>query len=349
MQTAAGQAVAQRLRRRIVKGRWTPGTRLPARQELAREVNTCLATLQEAVALLAAEGFLRVGPRKHGTFVAELPPHLCHYKLVFAQSPAQRNQFGLALEAAAEKRTCAEQQFSAFYGLGGHRDIASYQAVVEEVRDARVAGLIFASSAGELRGTPLLEQAGLPRVAVAADYELPGVPKVMVDLPNFFTRAVTHLHQQGRRRIAVLFADHALGLVPFYHAAMAACGLPVNPLWEQFASLQHPHGAQQVLHLLLHPGQAERPDALILADDHFLAGALAGVMASGMRVPDELAVVALTNFPNVLPAPLPVTRLGFDVPALLDLLVERIEQVRADEPAPEHSVVPAQFEHELTA
>jgi hypothetical protein len=36
-----------------------------------------------------------------------------------------------------------------------------------------------------------------------------------------------------------------------------------------------------------------------------------------------------------------VTRIGFDIPALLDLLVERLEQVRRGEKPPESTPMPA--------
>jgi hypothetical protein len=55
-------------------------------------------------------------------------------------------------------------------------------------------------------------------------------------------------------------------------------------------------------------------------------------------------VVAIANFPNLVPAAVPVTRIGFDIPALLDLLVERLEQVRRGETPPENTLVPAVVE-----
>jgi hypothetical protein len=43
-----------------------------------------------------------------------------------------------------------------------------------------------------------------------------------------------------------------------------------------------------------------------------------------------------------------VTRIGFDIPALLDLLVERLEQIRRGETAPEYTLVPAIHESQVT-
>jgi DNA-binding LacI/PurR family transcriptional regulator len=65
------------------------------------------------------------------------------------------------------------------------------------------------------------------------------------------------------------------------------------------------------------------------------------LLAAGVRVPEDVNVVAITNFPNLVPCAVPVTRIGFDIPALLDLLVERLEQVRRGETPPENTLVPA--------
>jgi hypothetical protein len=344
MQRAATQVAAE-LRRRIVGGEWPPGARLPPRRLLARELDSCLATVQAAVTRLTAEGFLRVGPRKHGTFVVQRPPHLCRYRLVFPVAPDAPGQFWRALRLAAEARTSPEREFAFFSGAAGQRGLADYQALVDEVRTARVAGLIFASSADELRGTPLLEQPGIPRVAIAGPDQLPGIPKVTQDLGSFFTRAVQCLHGEGRRRIALLCGNLSpasptspLGL---FRSALAAAGLRSEARWEQVAPLHQPLAAAHVCELLFHRAQRERPDGLILADDNFLGGALEGLLASGIRVPRDLSVVAMTNFPNVLPAALPVTRLGFYIPGLLDLLVERLAQMHCGEAAPACTLVPA--------
>ena len=153
--------------------------------------------LQDAVNQLVAEGFVEVGARKKGTRVAEHPAALSRYRLVFPFGPDDWGQFWHALEAAALQRRTPAREFLCFYGLGGHRDIAEYREVVDEVQTRRVAGLIFASSADELVGTPLLDQLGLPRVAIAGPGQLPGIPKVNLDLDSFLVQAIDFLGRAG--------------------------------------------------------------------------------------------------------------------------------------------------------
>jgi DNA-binding LacI/PurR family transcriptional regulator len=95
------------------------------------------------------------------------------------------------------------------------------------------------------------------------------------------------------------------------------------------------------MELLMQSGQPARPDGLIVSDDNLLTTASEGLVAAGVRVPKDLHVVALTNFPLLAPSAIPVTRIGFDIPAMLDLLVLRLEQVRRGEKPPEVTLAPA--------
>lgn len=342
---SATEQVAGALRLEIVRGRWAPGTQLPPRVELAADLGTCKATLQEAMSLLIAEGFIEVGARKTGTLVAPHPPHLSRYRLIFPFGPDDWGQFWHALEAAARELTTERREFAPFYGLSGHRSIEEFQAVVNEAHTRSVAGLIFASSADELLGTPLFDQPGIPRVAIAVEGQLPGIPKVFVDLEDFMMQSVKHLVARGRRRLALLSADGPA----LFERALAAHGLSARSMWEQFAGKYKPQAARHVVELLMHPGQSERPDGLIVSDDNLLTAAGEGLLAAGVRVPEDVNVVALTNFPNLVPCAVPVTRIGFDIPALLDLLVERLEQVRRGETPPENTLVPAVFAPDTAA
>lgn len=343
----ASTRIAGRMRERIVRGIWKPGSRLPNRQVLIRELDASAAVVQEAVDQLVVEGFVEVGARRLGTRVAPHPPHLSRYRLVFPFGPHTWGQFWHALEAAAAARTTPEREFSCFYGLGGHRDIAEYQAVVDEVRARSLAGLIFASSANELTGTPLLEVPGIPRAAIALKHDLPGIPKVSLDLEHFLRQAVDILIAKGRRKIAILCASRAPQYAELFRAALSDHGLHAFTRWVQFASMQNPAASCNVMELLFHAGQTELPDGLIIADDNLLSGAATGLVRSGIGVPQALDVVALTNFPNIVATAVPVTRLGFDIPRLLDLLTERIEQLTHGDSPPEHTLLPGITESEF--
>lgn len=320
--------IASLMRSKIINGEWQPGSRLPARTCLIKELSSCANTVQEAVSCLVDEGFIETGARKKGTYVVENPPHLSRYRLIFPFGPDAWGQFWRAIEAAAQQRTTQSCEFSCFYGLSGHRDIAEYQQVVNEVKTKGIAGLIFVSSATELTGTPLLTTPGLPRVAIAGSNELPGMPKVCIDRRSFVTMAMEHLAAQNKRKVAILCGSGAGEMLDIFHDVVKQYGLVSHNYWEQFASLKNPLAARNLMELMLHPTQPDRPDAIIIADDNLIQGATAGIAATGINVPQELAVVAMTNFPNVLEAAVPVVRIGFDVPGILDTLTTRLRELK---------------------
>jgi DNA-binding LacI/PurR family transcriptional regulator len=91
----------------------------------------------------------------------------------------------------------------------------------------------------------------------------------------------------------------------------------------------------------------QRPDALIIADDNLVDHACAGLMQLGLRVPDDVDVVAHANFPLSGNAILPVTRLGFDVPAILRTCLAVIARRHEGLEVPPLTVIPPLFTWEL--
>lgn len=66
--------IATLIRRRIRKGYWQPGERIPSLDILAKELGVALVTVRQAVGLLEEEGFLWRKQGK-GTFVSDDPGH----------------------------------------------------------------------------------------------------------------------------------------------------------------------------------------------------------------------------------------------------------------------------------
>jgi len=342
----SGQQIATALRNQILSGRWAPGTKLPNRDVLAKELDSCLATLQLAIRQLAKEGFLTVGPRKFGTLVAPLPPHLCHYLVIFPHEPDDWRQFWRSIKIAIAQKSTPERQFSYFHSCWGNRHIADYRKVIKEVEEGRVAGLIFTSSAEECYNTPLIDHPGVPRVMIAQESVSPGVPKIVTDSVEFIDRSLDFLLAKGRSRIALLSSDTGF-TAGLFCKAMAKRGLRTPAMWQQFSSLNRQENAAHVMELMFHSNQRERPDGLIIADDNFLTSATQGIANVGIRTPRDLTVVAMTNFPNILPTHVPVTRLGFDITELVDKLVGMLDALISGQHPKDHSYQPAVFEHEL--
>jgi len=346
------------LRREIIEGRLAPGNQLPTRREIERKFGITNATIQRAVDRLIRDGFV-VAERPRGTFVAENPPHLCNYAMVFEDDATRigwsRFYSTLRDQASLVVQQRPGRQLSMFYNVDGHEDREDYRVLLNDLRRQRIAGLIFARHPFRLGGTPLMEEfPNVPRVAIASESRTQ-FAGVYPDLPSFYSRAADHLIAQGKRRPAIVLAST---VEPSYLSEMLSTltmkGFDFAPSHLQGIDADNPRWAANAVNLLMQMDPKQRPDSLIIADDNLVESASAGLLASGARVPGDVEVVAHCNFPAPPPAIVPVKRLGFDVRMLLGACFDIIDARRRGDDAPATRVgaatlLPALFENELEA
>lgn len=347
-------AIEQSVRRRIVRGFWKPAQQIATRHELMAEFGVSMITVQRAIDALANEGFV-VARGRAGTRVSERPPHLAHYALVFYSHPTEPHSWGrfwqvMASEALAIERD-GDRKMLCFYDVNGHSDSEDYQRLVRDVRNERLAGLIFASNPQYLDGTPLMEHAGMPRVAISAPR--PGLSIATVEVHGFgvIARAVQHLASRGRRKIALLAKSGVstnTEYVNVYLAALKRHRLAPPPYWRQFVDIADHEAIVNATHMLLQRKQDPCPDALIVGDDSLLDAATAGLINAGVRIPRDVEVVAHCNFPLTAGNIVPVTRVGFDIRRVLNACIESIDLQRRGKTPPKAVTIPAQFESEIT-
>jgi DNA-binding LacI/PurR family transcriptional regulator len=343
-------AILDELRASIIDQSYAPGSRLPTRSALQRRFDASSNTIQRALDRLIADGFA-VARGRHGTFVVAHPPHASHYGLVFPAQPGAPGwvRFWTALvnEAHALSRAGAPT-VSVYFGLDEHHDSPSHQRLAHDIAARRFAGLIFASTPFHLQGTPALTAPGLPRAAITVGREQSDVIPLVLDQRGFIDLALDHFKASGRTRIALLCATgQTTTWLRRWHEGLGARGLRTRPYWTLSFDPASPAGAQGVAHLLMQPNQHERPDALLISDDNLVDPATAGLVAAGLRVPDDCTVVAHCNFPWPAPSALPVRRLGYDARRLLDEAIAAIGRWRAGGPAGELVTIPAQFADEV--
>lgn len=355
MSTLSYLDIAERLKRDILRGLVTPGQRLPTRVELERKFDTTPVTLNRAMRQLIEEGFIqaRMGS---GTHVARHPPHLSQFALTFPFPVVQGvSRFYEAIRDEAAKFQGNERRVSAFYGIEAHVDVEDYQRLLGFVRAHRLAGLIFAANPFAMidAGSPLIREPGIHRTAIMEAEPTASFPTVYPDIGSFLPRAFAYLASRGRKRVAVLLLGGAAPASPVPVQKLASRhGLILKPHWLQAAFATAPDWARQVALLLLHEGQTERPDAVVITDDNLVEGFTRGIRDSGLRAiaADEpgrrgmLEIVAQANFPYPTRSAVPVTRLGYSITRLMAVCLERIDQQRRGETPPAHTAIPAEFE-----
>jgi DNA-binding LacI/PurR family transcriptional regulator len=169
----------------------------------------------------------------------------------------------------------------------------------------------------------------IPVVAFDREAADPRVDAVIVDNLESSRRANEHLIRLGHRQIGFIGGRHDIKTgserSAGYEAAMAAAGLVPRAADGDFRLEQGRLATEQ----LLADGDLT---ALVVANNLMTVGALQAIRARGLRVPDDLAVVAMDDpFWAALIDP-PLTTLAQPVHRMADaavrLLFERIEGTR---------------------
>ena len=339
-------AIVNYLRDKIVSGTWQPGIQLPTRTEIEGRFGAGPMTVQRALNHLAEDGFV-TSRGSRGTFVTEQPPHLFRVGLVFASPPTEWTRNWLALDEEAKKSaaTSKERSFAFYYGVDGHSDSEDYLRLLRDLENRRIAGLIFSSLPFDLRNTPVLEMADLPRVAWGSISKM-GMPAIDMDKKQWLQRALEYLNSRGRKRVAVIMPPtddrENEWAKPIFKA-----GFETHLHWLQSVYLRDHVNARYLVQLLMRC--EEKPDALLIADDNLVERTTAGLVEAGIRVPQDLEVVAHCNYPWQPESLLPVKFLGFDARQGLAMSLESLDRQRQNQVMPPMTLVPALFEDEVVA
>jgi len=346
--------ILHQLREQILRGEFRPGDQFPTLDDLEQSFQASRVTVHKALNRLAEEGFVYTRGRR-GTYVSDHPPHLWHYAMVFPDRPGTEEwgRFWLALtQEAARIGQVSPRRVTCFYGLRRPKMAQDeYVRLMETVRSRRVAGVIFAfPPSDDLLNALRSEYADVPIAAI--DSGLNHLPYNCIALNNFklIDRGLDHLHACGRRKIALFCVPQLPAVyIDHFQKGIAERGLTTRPYWVQHAHPDSAVTARNAAHLLMQPGQNERPDGLFIMDDNLVEYATAGLIAAGSRVPEDLHVVAHCNFPWPTPSVIPARRLGFDASQVMQSCLDSIDvQVRGERISRVFDVFPV-FEDERIA
>jgi DNA-binding transcriptional regulator YhcF (GntR family) len=339
------ERIVQSLRGQIVEGNLPPGSRVPSRRDLAERLSASLLTVQQALDRLARDGFVEARGRA-GTFVSDRPPHLVNIALVFEHLPNERvfPRLWTALANEAHGFDSKEVTLTSWLGVSGHADNEDFQRLCTEIRNQRIGGLIFPARPHVYLNTPLLDAPGIPRVAPLSVESTPLFPTVTpIRFGPWLERALEYLAARGRRKVALI---QGAGVAPPDAAMVRRLGLSIKPYMVQAMIYSQPESARPLAHLMVRREQADAPDALVIADDNLVEYATAGIVDAGVRVPEDLEVVAHCNFPWPTPSALPVRRLGYDVREYLRHALASIGDRRCGHGGPARTLHPI-FEDEM--
>ena len=330
------EQVVDGLRMAIASGYYPLGERVPSLHEFARLAKVSLKVPRTAYARLVGEGWLTV---RHGAGYAASSPDVQVWKgrvlfvqcgITYAQSVIGAEMQRLLIEAGYRV------MFITMTDAGPH-SLAALEAALLDHYD-----LVFSAC---------------PDQAFERLFEASGIPYVVTH-GGFVSR-----RKQGKNCRGVIVADRkalrdlcaavrkakvkTVAWVDFlsihgdYAAALARTGVKVQtwqtPLLEGCGRMEGVRrGAERYFAGLLSEN-VRLPELLVFTDDFVADGALYALATAGVRIPEDVRVVALYNKGLGLACPADFTRLEIDHVAVARRIVEFLVAVirgRTDVPVP---------------
>ncbi|GAA1400039.1 LacI family DNA-binding transcriptional regulator [Pseudonocardia kongjuensis] len=168
------------------------------------------------------------------------------------------------------------------------------------LRSQRVDGVIYLSGTGSMPAAIYdLARSG---PVVLVDEQIPGrdLPAVTCDSRRGAREVATYVLEQGHRRLAVVGGPPALWTaqqrLAGYREAFAGAGLDPDSVPVHPGDYREDSGAAAVDALLALP-EAERPTALLCANDLMAIGAMERLTGHGLSVPHDISVAGFDDLP----------------------------------------------------
>ena len=355
--------IAEAWRSRLGRAPWLPGARLPPNAEIGREFGVSKSRAQQALASLAAEGFLVRVPGR-GTIVAEA-----------AAPAAPPRRVGILLDDDARRLPYYPHMASLLCDALAARGIDAWMRPIDTekpgsgavlakaVRETGVSALflcpICVDSHDEARyraiialrpPVPLLCCAPLRYVEYAPElriYEQIAVVLKRIDArrPAFATNmqpevAASAFKPHGLDDISGKDADGAWAAMFRLAMGNSGCKIDLSRVIKAYPEKQASSAATvgasaraAVAQLL---AATPRPDALVVFTDDLVPGAVAAVLESGLKVPRDLTCIFHCNTGMVPFVPFPCEWIANDSAAEAEKWAGRLDDLLSGRPLEPH-------------
>jgi len=285
------EEVCRAIRDGIQRGETPPGSLLPSERQLQQIYGVSRTTVRRALAELVASGWAdsspnrgiiaRTGPVKPRSNWVAYVDHRDHvHKSLFFKLHRELAPLGFDLV------------------LVDSQEIGTMGALRRSAEDGFAAAFVWPKVA--FVDPAELEEVLAKLPVIAVDHSIGGEPSdlVMSDHHQGARLAVSHLIEQGRKRIAISGNMTALEDAQLrfrgYMTALYEHSLPVEASDFVFSSPNSdPHEDPRLLRFRL--GQPDRPDALFVLHDMSVPALVEAILDAGLSVPGDVAVVGFGN------------------------------------------------------
>ncbi|HEX2398526.1 MAG TPA: LacI family DNA-binding transcriptional regulator [Mycobacterium sp.] len=205
-----------------------------------------------------------------------------------------RNPFFADVAHAAEQAALGADYVTL---LGNANESVEQQdRYIETFLTQRVDGVVLAPQGLGSGSLEALINSAMPVVFVDRTVDGFDVPSVTTDSRIGLDEAVAHLAAAGHTRIGYIAGPQAISTGRDRHAAFLDAlprhGLTVDPELVTFGDFQEESGIKAAEQLL---SATPRPTALLAADNLMALGALAAIRSHGLRIGDDIEVIAFDD------------------------------------------------------
>ena len=345
------QQVAAHIRQQITAGEMPVGTQLKPHRQLATHYRVSIMTINKALSILVSEGVLhsRVG---RGTFVAVRPAPRDR------AAPRSDKLLGFVLRDLASPffsliaHSAHERADTAGYGLlfsSSANRLDHEEKQIGRFRELGAQGLIIVSMNRTYRLSDAirrLDDVGIPFVMVSY-IEGDDVPFIGLDLDHAGYLAGRHLVALERTRFGYIGDKFGSSMFDLkrggFRRAVEEQGFYVDPAftfeypydgeWNDYRS-----GYAVGQHVA---GLAVKPDAMFVHNDLGAIGFEDGLLASGVRVPQDIAIVGLDDIELAARARVPLTTIRQPTDRIGALAVETLlARLRGEHPTVRQLLAP---------
>jgi len=208
--------------------------------------------------------------------------------------PDVTNPFYPALARGLQRSLLAQDYLLLLADVGiGDRAVHAFLA---DAVQRRVDGIVIAALAVTAEDLRTVARARISVVSVGVRLPIDGSDVVSSDDEAVAFDATTYLVNRGHRRIANIGGQPgtppALGRAKGYRAALEHAGLDLPDGMQVVGDWTRDGGERAMRRILEH---ATRPTAVFCANDLMAIGAMDAVIAAGLRVPQDVALVGVDD------------------------------------------------------
>jgi DNA-binding LacI/PurR family transcriptional regulator len=313
------QAIAEELRRRIREGSSVPGSLFPTERELREEFSVSRSTVRRALRALIDSGWAESSPNRG--VIAKLGPtpgRSTNVAYVDHGTSIHRHLFFLVGQLL---------QRQGYHLVHVDSEILGVEGALEYAAEHNFCAAFVWSKKGYPDADRLRRiQSVIPIIAI--NHDLPTFPTDVVTEDNFggARLAACHLATFGRKRIAISgmmdmldinhqrFSGYLMGL---FESGLAPA--PRDFLFCFTSGMEEPD-LQPLIRRLQDP---DRPDALFLLQDMFSAEIAEAIAGAGLRIPEDIAVVAFGTDMPLRIGNVGLSVVAIDLEAIAEALVDR--------------------------